>query len=75
MNTSFPNMKDLLYRSQPTDIALRSLLVGTRRFHVKYFVEHKLSSADKFLCLYISSFPEGRVQTKELGYNLGLSPL
>lgn len=71
MNTSFPNMKDLVYRSQPTDIALRSLLVGTRRFHVKYFVEHKLSSADKFLCLYISSFPEGRVQTKELGYNLG----
>ena len=64
-------MKDLVYRSQPTDIALRSLHVYTRRFHVKYFVEHKLSSADKFLCLYISSFPEGSVQTKELGYNLG----
>ena len=71
MNTSFPNMKDLVYRSQPTDIALRSLHVYTTRFHVKYFVEHKLSSADKFLCLYISSFPEGSVQTKELGYNLG----
>lgn len=71
MNTSCFNMKNLVYKSQPTDTALRSLLVRTRRLHVKYFVEHELSSADKFLCSYISSFPEGCVQNKELGYNLG----
>lgn len=71
MNTSFPNTKDLVYRSQPTDIDLRSLRIVTRRFHVKYFIEHKLSSTDKFLCSYISSFPEGCIPNKELGYNLG----
>lgn len=71
MNTSRSNMKDSVYRSKPTDTALRSLLVNTRRFHVKYYVEHELSSTDKFLCSYISSFPEGCILTKELGYNLG----
>ncbi len=64
-------MNTLVYQSKTTDTALRSLLVGTRRCNVKYYVEHKLSPIDKFVCSYISSISEGGITSKELGYNLG----
>lgn len=71
MDTNNSRMNTLVYQSKTTDTALRSLLVGTRRCNVKYYVEHKLSPIDKFVCSYISSISEGGITSKELGYNLG----
>jgi len=71
MDISNSNNTTLIYRSQTSDDALRSILVHTRRCNVKYYIEHELSAFEEFICSYLSNIPDNCIPIKDLGYNLG----
>ena len=71
MDISNSNNTTLIYRSQTSDDALRSILVYTRRCNVKYYIEHELSAFEEFICSYLSNIPDNCIPIKDLGYNLG----
>ena len=69
MDISNSNNTTLIYRSQTSDDALRSILVYTRRCNVKYYIEHELSAFEEFICSYLSNIPDNCIPIKDLGYN------
>ena len=65
------SQSNLLYQSRIDDDALRAFMLYTRRCHVKYHVEHELSTFDKLICSILEHEPECSMPLSVLGYKLG----